>query len=48
MKIKTILTTIVSPCLTTADPSATEIEPTDIETGLKELSPLRPSGLKPC
>ena len=40
-------TTIVSPCLTIADPSAVEIDPTEIETGRRLVKLVLPSGLKP-
>ena len=41
-------TTIVSPCLIIEDPSAVDIDPTDIATGRKLLRLDLPSGLSPC
>ena len=40
-------TIIVSPCLTIADPSEVEIDPTEIDTGRKVVKLDLPSGLKP-
>ena len=40
-------TIIVSPCLTIADPSEVEMDPTEIDTGRKVVKVDLPSGRKP-